>query len=35
MAKKNNIIEFEGITTATSRKVHGMRVTLWRSKINY
>ena len=35
MAKKNNIIEFAGITTATSRKVHGMRVTLWRSKINY
>jgi hypothetical protein len=35
MAKRNNIIEFAGITTATSRKVHGMRVTLWRSKINY
>jgi hypothetical protein len=35
MAKKNNIIEYAGIRIATSRRVHGMRVTLWRSKINY
>jgi len=35
MAKRNNVIEYAGITTATSPKVHGMRITVWNSKINY
>ena len=35
MAKKNKIIESAGWTRAESKSVHGMVVTLWRSKINY
>jgi hypothetical protein len=35
MAKKNNVIEYAGITTAESRKVHGMKLNVWRSKINH
>ena len=35
MAKKNKIIESAGWTRAESKSVHGMVVTLWRSKLYY
>jgi hypothetical protein len=34
-AKKNGVIESAGWTRAESKSVHGMVITLWRSKINY
>jgi hypothetical protein len=34
-ARKNDIIESAGWTRAESKSVHGMVVTLWRSKINH